>query len=215
MRFSAQKVPSDMFMGVRIGMVSATMRPPDLRARFARLQLPRDALGDGGVDRQHVPVQRTARRRAHLHEQIDLVVAELVEAARDDRLDLRALVLADRPGKGQQFGGFRVPRGDRLPVAVGVRGGLGGGQSPCSGGHRLMEEPQHLWSCSSVGCPPTASAPITYRRSAQCPTMKPALTAMRPSRASRYSPKPCQFQGAPSSRATRDMPSTLDSMRRV
>ena len=33
MRFSAQKVPSDMFIGVRIGMVSATTRPPAFRAR--------------------------------------------------------------------------------------------------------------------------------------------------------------------------------------
>lgn len=70
-------------------------------------------------------------------------------------------------------------------------------------------------SCSSLGCPPIASGPITYRRSAQCPTMKPALTAIRPSRASRYSPNPCQLQGAPSSSATSDIPSTLDIMRRV
>lgn len=33
MRLSAQKVPSDMFMGVRMGMVSATTRPPSRRAR--------------------------------------------------------------------------------------------------------------------------------------------------------------------------------------
>ncbi|REE61572.1 hypothetical protein BX257_4157 [Streptomyces sp. 3212.3] len=70
-------------------------------------------------------------------------------------------------------------------------------------------------SCSPVGCPPTASGPITYRRSAQCPTMKPALTAIRPASASRYSPKACQFQGAPSSRAISDMPSTLDIILRV
>lgn len=56
---------------------------------------------------------------------------------------------------------------------------------------------------------------MTYRRSAQCPTMNPALTAIRPSRASRYSPKECQLQGAPSSKATRDIPSTLDIIRRV
>lgn len=70
-------------------------------------------------------------------------------------------------------------------------------------------------SCSSLGCPPTASAPMTYRRSAQCPTMKPALTAIRPSSASRYSPKEFQLHGAPSSSATSDMPSTLDIIRRV
>lgn len=70
-------------------------------------------------------------------------------------------------------------------------------------------------NCSGEGCPPTASGPITYRLSAQCPTMKPALTAIRPSRASRYSPKECQLHGAPSSNATSDIPSTLDIIRRV
>ncbi len=45
--------------------------------------------------------------------------------------------------------------------------------------------------------------------------MNPALTAIRPSSASRYSPNPRQLQGAPSSNATNDIPSTLDIIRRV
>lgn len=31
------------------------------------------------------------------------------------------------------------------------------------------------WSCSGVGWPPTAASPMTWRRRAQCPTMKPAV----------------------------------------
>jgi hypothetical protein len=42
---------------------------------------------------------------------------------------------------------------------------------------------------SSVATSSPRSAPMTLRRSAQCPTRKPALTPSRPSSRSRYSPK--------------------------
>ncbi len=60
---------------------------------------------------------------------------------------------------------------------------------------------------------PTARAPITWRRNAECPTMKPALIASLPSSASRYSPKLRQFHGTPSRRLSSGMPSTRASMR--
>ena len=59
------------------------------------------------------------------------------------------------------------------------------------------------------------SAPITLRRSAQCPTRNPALTPMSPSSRSRYSAKVDQFHGTPCSSAASGMPSTLAIIRRV
>ena len=175
-RFSAQKVPRDMFIGVRIGMVSATTRPPALRARSLASSWRGHALGDGGVDGQDVPVQGPSGRRAHLHEQVDLVVAELVEAARDDRLDLRALVLADRPATARAA--RRAGRAGRRPAVRRRRSGwrTGWWRSP---------RPRRPWprgtaAASRRAAPRSAArrrrpAPITYRRSAQCPTMKPGV----------------------------------------
>ncbi len=70
-------------------------------------------------------------------------------------------------------------------------------------------------NCSGVARPPMASGPMTWRRRAQWPTMKPALTAVRPSSAARYSPKEDQPQGTPSSSAASDIPSTRHIIRRV
>ena len=104
------------------------------------------------------------------------VVAELVEAARDDRLELGALVLADGLGQREEFGGLGVPGGDGLAVAVGVGGGLGGGQAPGAGVHRVVEEPQHLRPAARRSAARRRRpAPMTYRRSAQWPTMKPGV----------------------------------------
>ena len=50
---------------------------------------------------------------------------------------------------------------------------------------------------SSVATSSPRAAPITLRRSAQCPTRNPALTPRRPSSASRYSPKVDQVHGTP------------------
>ena len=66
---------------------------------------------------------------------------------------------------------------------------------------------------SAVATPPTARSPITSRRSVECPTRKPALTAMRPSRWPSHSPKEVQSHGSPARRAARGMPSTLAIIR--
>ncbi len=65
----------------------------------------------------------------------------------------------------------------------------------------------------SVAARKFASAPRTYRRSALCPTMNPAFTAMPPSSASRNSPNVDHDHGTPCSRAESGMPSTFASMR--
>ncbi len=68
---------------------------------------------------------------------------------------------------------------------------------------------------SSVATSSPRAAPITLRRSAQCPTKNPAFTPRLPSSASRYSANVDQVHGTPFSRAARGMPSTLAIMRRM
>ena len=67
---------------------------------------------------------------------------------------------------------------------------------------------------ASVASRSTASLPITYRRSAQCPTSHPAFTPTLPSSLLRYSAKVSQFQGTPCSSAANGMPSTCAIIRR-
>lgn len=81
---------------------------------------------------------------AHLDEEVDLLVGELVEAAGDDRFELGALVFGDGLRQREEFGGPGVAGGDGGAVAVGVGGGLGGGQSPGTGVHGVVEEVEHL-----------------------------------------------------------------------
>ena len=66
---------------------------------------------------------------------------------------------------------------------------------------------------ASVASPPTARSPITRRRRVECPTRKPAFTAMRPSRRPSQSPKEPQSHGRPARSAARGMPSTRAIMR--
>ena len=67
----------------------------------------------------------------------------------------------------------------------------------------------------AVATPPTARSPMTRRRSVECPTRKPALTPMRPSRRPSQSPKEDQSQGSPARRAASGMPSTRAIMREM
>ncbi len=64
----------------------------------------------------------------------------------------------------------------------------------------------------SVAARVCASSPITYRRTAECPTYAAALTPMRPSRLSRKSPKLPPRKSTPAWSASTDMPSTRDSI---
>ena len=58
-----------------------------------------------------------------------------------------------------------------------------------------------------------ASSPITTRRMAEWPTMKPALIPSRPSISSKYSAVDVQFHGTPSRSDSSGMPSTRASIR--
>jgi hypothetical protein len=131
-----------MFIGVRMGMVRATIRPPPPGAVGGQ-QLARDPCRDGGVDGQHVPVEGAPGGGGHVDEQLDLGVAELVQAAGHDRLDLGARVLAHGAAERDQFVARGVPGGDRPAVAVRVGGGLGGGQAPGALRHGLLQQRDH------------------------------------------------------------------------
>ncbi len=62
-------------------------------------------------------------------------------------------------------------------------------------------------TCSSLAAVPTASSPITERRTAEWPTRNPAFTATDPSRRPSHSPKELHDQSR-HSKAARGMPST-------
>ena len=68
-------------------------------------------------------------------------------------------------------------------------------------------------SCSGVATPRVAASPMTTRRTVECPTRKPALTAMAPSRRSRYCENDRHSQAPTLCRASRGMPSTTAIMR--
>ena len=67
-------------------------------------------------------------------------------------------------------------------------------------------------SCAGVASCPTASAPMTMRRSALCPTRKPAFTATRPSSRSSHEPKLSHSRSRPASSASTGIPSTRASI---
>ena len=116
-------------------------------------ELARYAFGYGGVDGEDVPVERPPGGGAHLDEQVDLLVRELVEAPGDDGFELGALVLADRPAEREQFGGPGVPGGDGFAVTVRVGGGLGGGEPPGAGVHGVVEQGEHGVELCGGGLP--------------------------------------------------------------
>ena len=64
--------------------------------------------------------------------------------------------------------------------------------------------------CSASAGFPTASSPIAYRRIAQCPTKKPAFTAMLPSKRCKKSANVSHDQSVPCSSAGNGIPSTFD-----
>ena len=68
------------------------------------------------------------------------------------------------------------------------------------------------WTWSAEATVPTASSPITERRTAEWPTRKPAFTPTEPSSRPSHSPKEVQDQSR-HSRAARGMPSTRAIMR--
>ena len=120
------------------------MRPPAAAAR-AEASSCRDGLVRGaGVDGEQVPVERPARRGGHGHHQVDLLVAEGVEAAVGDVLEGGARVVADHLAEGQHLAAVGVAGRDGPPVAVGVGAGLRGREAQSAGLERLGQQGGHL-----------------------------------------------------------------------
>lgn len=215
MRFRAQNVPSDMFMGVRIGMVSATIRPPALRARSLGISWRGTRSGTAAsMVRTFQFRGRPAAALISTNRSISSSLNWSRHPATIASIWVPSCSATARLSASSSSGrACREATGCPSPSECVEDCVVEKPQAPAS--IASWNRASICSSCSGVGCPPTASAPITYRRSAQCPTMKPALTAIRPSRASRYSPNEFHVQGAPSSSATSDMPSTLDIIRRV
>ena len=100
--------------------MSATARPPRPRV-LARRELLAVALRLLRVDREHVPVQRPARRQRHLRHEVDLVGSEPAHAAVGHVLEGGPFVLAHGSAQREHLVAARPARRDRLAVAVGVR----------------------------------------------------------------------------------------------
>ena len=80
----------------------------------------------------------------HLRQQLDLVVAEHVEAAAHDRFDRRAVVVAHSTREREHLFVARPARRHRLPVAIGMGVGERGGESQAAGLDRFVQQRDHL-----------------------------------------------------------------------
>ena len=92
-------------------------------------QLAPGAVGVHGRDAEDVPVDRSVRQQRHGGQEVDVLLAEAVQAAGDDELDRGALVLAHGGGQALHLLPGRGARGHGLAVAVVVRVHLRGGEA--------------------------------------------------------------------------------------
>ncbi len=202
-------------MGVRIGIVSATIRPPALRARSLGISwrgtrsgteasMVRTFQFSGRPAAALMSTKRSISSSENWSRQPATIASSWVPScsatARERARSSAGLACREATGAPEPSEWVDDWVVDRP-------------QAPAS--MASWKRSSICCICSGVGWPPTASSPMTWRRRAQWPTMNPALTAIRPSSASRYSPKVDQVQSTPSSRALRAMPSTLLIMRRV
>ncbi len=204
-----------MFIGVRIGMVSATIRPPAVRAR---------SLGTSwrgtrpGTAASMVSTFQLSGRPAAALMSTKRSISSSENWSRHPATIASSWVPSCSPTARERASSSsgracREATGSPSPSECVDDWVVESPQAPASMASWKRASMASSWA--GVGCPPTASAPMTYRLSAQCPTMNPALTAIRPSRASRYSRKLDQDQSTPSSRALSAMPSTRAIIRRV
>lgn len=174
-----------MFIGVRIGMVSATIRPPDFRAR----SLASSCRGTrSGTAASMVRTFQLSGRPAAAVMSTNNSISSSLNWSRHPATMASICVPSCSPTallSAIISAGFacREATGSPSPSECEDDWVVESPHAPAS--MASFNSPTIRSSCSGVGCPPTASAPITYRRRAQCPTMNPALTAIRPSRAPR------------------------------
>jgi len=204
-----------MFIGVRIGMVSATIRPPAARARSDASSWRGTRAGTAAS--MVSTFQLTARPAAAVMS----TSSSISSSANRSRQPVTMASIwvpgcsptARQSASSSDRSAWREATGLPSPSEWVVDRVVDRPQPPSA--MDCFSSATMVSSWSGVGCPPTASGPITWRRSAQWPTMKPGLTAVRPSSAARYSPNEDHPQGTPCSSAASDMPSTLHIIRRV
>ncbi len=147
--------------------------------------------------------------------QLDLLVAELVEAAVDDRLERRAFVVAHRAAEREHLVVARPPRRDRLPVAVGVGVRERGREAEPTGLDRRVQLRDHrrdlglgrlaLDRFLAHDVAADRAVPDEEARVHADVALEPAEVLAR---------SVSQFHGTPCSSAARGMPSTCAIIRR-
>lgn len=212
---SAQNVPKLMFISTCTGIVSATTRPPTSRAhregpswRSIRRGWPAAMLSTFQLSGRFAIALIWARRS----------FSASVKPFRQPSTIASSVVPSCSPTTAQSSSSSWT-EANRLATGL-------PSPSECVE-DRVVESPRPpelsdscksaAMACSSrsLASRSVAAPPITYRRSAQCPTRNPAFTAMRPSSPSRYWPKDSQPQSAPVSSAGIGMPSTRAIIRRM
>ncbi len=106
------------------GKVSATTVAPRCRCGRRRLELVLEPVGIEGRHPEHVPVGGTVGQQRQGRHQLDLVLAEPIEAPWDDELEGRSGMFRHDGTQRLELGPRRGARRHRLPVAVIVGGGL-------------------------------------------------------------------------------------------
>ncbi len=117
--------------------------PPAAAAAVRGRELAGGLVGGPRVDGQEVPVERTTSRRGHGHHQVDLVVAEGVEAAVGDVFERGPRMIADHLAERQHLPAVGVTGGDRVAVTVGVGPGLRRREPEAAGLDRLGQQRAH------------------------------------------------------------------------
>ena len=95
------------------------------------------------IDREDVPVQRTAGGDAHGRHEVDLFGREGVQAPVGDVLQRRSLVGRHLFAERKHLAPVGVPRADGASVAIGVGAGLGRGEPQSSRGEGVSEQCTH------------------------------------------------------------------------
>ena len=114
------------------------------RGDVAGRELAGDPAGLARVDGQDVPVERAAGGGRHVAEQVDLVVAEAIEAPVGHGFERGARVLADLTAQLQEFVGGGPTRRHGLAVAVAVGPTERGREAEAAGLDRFPQDPAHL-----------------------------------------------------------------------
>ena len=205
-----------MFIGTSVGMVSATIRPPASAARGEAASWCPIASAERASTVRTFQLSGRWRGDAHGGHEVDLLVAERVEAAVGDVLERGALVGRHLLAEGQHLAAVGVARGDRPAVAVGVGPRLRGREAEASGGQRLGQQRAHGGDLLVGGHLLGAVGAHHLAAHGAVADQEPGVHARGSPRGARGTRRRwTSSTGTPCSRAARGMPSTLAIIRRM